>query len=144
MTNKMTYAVALSNAIDAMSGFERSEYDRDNTIATLEKLLASVNKRNARKSTSDKPTKKQVENMGVKAQIVDALRNANEPQPCKAIAEVLGLSVQKVNALLKQMKDAGEVVRTEGKKKVALFALADAGADEGEDFADEDEDEAED
>lgn len=120
MTNKMTYAVALSNAIALTDG---------ETKETLTKLLDSINKRNARKSTSDKPTKKQVENEGVKGRIVETLRNAAEPQTCKAISEALSLSVQKVNALLKQMKDAGEVVRTEGKKKVALFALADAGAD---------------
>ena len=124
MTNQMTYATALNNAIALTDGETRD---------TLTKLLNSINKRNSRKSTSDKPTKKQVENEGVKALIADTLRNAAEPQPCKAISDALGLSVQKVNSLLKQMKDAGTVVRSEGKKKVALFALADAGADEVED-----------
>jgi len=124
MTNKMTYAAALNTAIALTDGETRE---------TLTKLLDSINKRNSRKATSDKPTKKQVENEGVKTLIADALRNAAEPQPCKAVAETLGLSIQKVNALLKQMKDAGTVVRSEGKKKVALFALADAGADEVED-----------
>lgn len=123
MTNKMTYAVALNTVLTTADM-------TDEVRETLTKLLESVNKRNARKTTSDKPTKKQVENEGVKAQIRDVLRDATEPMTCKAVGEAMGLSPQKVSALLKQMKDAGEVVRSEGKKKVALFALADAGADE--------------
>jgi predicted Rossmann fold nucleotide-binding protein DprA/Smf involved in DNA uptake len=120
MKNTMTYAVALSNAINLTEGETRE---------TLTRLLESINKRNARKSTTNKPTKKQVENEGVKENIRNAMRG-EEPQACKAIADKLGLTPQKVNALLKQMIVAGEVVRSEGKKKVALFALADAGADE--------------
>ena len=120
MKNTMTYAVALSNAINLTEGETRE---------TLTRLLESINKRNARKSTTNKPTKKQVENEGVKENIRNAMRG-KEPQACKAIADKLGLTPQKVNALLKQMIVAGEVVRSEGKKKVALFALADAGADE--------------
>ena len=123
MKNTMTYAVALSNAINLTEGETRE---------TLTRLLESINKRNARKSTTNKPTKKQVENEGVKENIRNAMRG-EEPQACKAIADKLGLTPQKVNALLKQMIVAGEVVRSEGKKKVALFALADAGADEVED-----------
>ena len=115
MKNTMTYAVALTNAIALTDG---------ETKDTLTKLLNSINKRNARKSTSDKPTKKQVENEGIKESIVETLRNAVEPMTCKAVAEAMNLSVQKVNALLKQMIQAGAVVRSEGKKKVALFALA--------------------
>lgn len=123
MKNTMTYAVALTNAIALTDG---------ETKETLTKLLNSINKRNARKSTSDKPTKKQVENEGVKASIMETLRNAVEPMTCKGVAEAMNLSVQKVNALLKQMILAGIVVRTEGKKKVALFALANSNEDEGE------------
>ena len=123
MKNTMTYAVALTNAIALTDG---------ETKETLTKLLNSINKRNARKSTNDKPTKKQVENEGIKESIVETLRNAVEPMTCKGVAEAMNLSVQKVNALLKQMIMAGVVVRTEGKKKVALFALANSNEDEGE------------
>ena len=122
MTNKMTYAVALNTVLTTADM-------TDEVRETLTKLLDSINKRNARKTTSDKPTKKQVENEGVKENIRNAMRG-EEPQACKTIADKLGLTPQKVNALLKQMIVAGEVVRSEGKKKVALFALADAGADE--------------
>lgn len=125
MTNKMTYAVALNTVLTTADM-------TDEVRETLNKLLDSINKRNARKTTSDKPTKKQVENEGVKENIRNTMRG-EEPQACKAIADKLGLTPQKVNALLKQMIVAGEVVRSEGKKKVALFALADAGADEVED-----------
>ena len=124
MKNTMTYANALTNAIELTEGETRE---------TLTRLLESINKRNARKATSNgKPTKKQVENEGVKENIRETLRNAVEPQTCKGVAEAMNLSVQKVNALLKQMIMAGVVVRTEGKKKVALFALANSDEDEGE------------
>ena len=122
MTNKMTYAVALNTVL---TNGEMTDEVRE----TLERLLESVNKRNARKSTSDKPTKKQVENEGVKAQIREVLRNATEPMTCKAVGEALSLSPQKESPLLKQMKFAGEVARSEGKGKVALFALADSETD---------------
>lgn len=122
MTNKMTYAVALNTVLTTADM-------TDEVRETLNKLLDSINKRNTRKTTNTKPTKKQVENEGVKENIRNAMRG-EEPQACKAIADKLGLTPQKVNALLKQMIVAGEVVRSEGKKKVALFALADAGADE--------------
>lgn len=116
MTNKMTYAVALNTVLTTADM-------TDEVRETLTKLLDSINKRNTRKTTNTKPTKKQVENEGVKENIRNAMRG-EEPQACKAIADKLGLTPQKVNALLKQMIVAGEVVRSEGKKKVALFALA--------------------
>lgn len=114
-TEKMTYAVALTNAIEKTEGQTRE---------TLERLLESINKRNAHKATSTKPTKKQVENEGIKEQVREVLRNATEPMPCGEIAKALGLTPQKVNALLIQLNKAGEIAKSEGKKKVTLFALA--------------------
>ena len=113
MTNKMTYAVALNNAINLTEGETRE---------TLERLLESINKRNASKSSTGKPTKTQRENMEVKAQIVEFLRGS-EPVQCGAIATELGLSGQKVSALLRQLCESGEVVKTEGPKRVSLFAI---------------------
>ena len=86
-----------------------------NEIALLEKRAAYK---------SDKPTKTRIENEGIKTKIVEILVNAEEPMQAKAIGEVLGVSPQKVSALLKQMKDAGTVVKTVGKKNTSLFSLA--------------------
>ena len=113
----MTYA----NAINAVL---TSETLTNEVRETMERLLESINKRNTRKATNTKPTKKQVENEGIKEQVREILRNAGEPMTCKAVAEQLGLTPQKVNALFIQMNKAGEIAKSEGKKKVTLFALA--------------------
>lgn len=86
-----------------------------NEIALLEKRASYK---------SDKPTKTQIENEGIKTKIVEILVNAEEPMQAKAIGEILKISPQKVSALLKQMKDAGTVVKTVGKKNTSLFSLA--------------------
>lgn len=120
MKNTMTYATALTNAIALTEGETRE---------TLERLLNSVNKRNTRKANPEKLTPKQKENEVLKGNIREVLASATEPMTCKAIAETVGVSVQKVNAMLIQMNKGGELAKSEGKKKVTLFALADADAD---------------
>ena len=75
-------------------------------IAVFEKAIASLDKR------SSKPTKAQVANEAVKAEIAKVL--STEPKTAKAIAEAVGESTNKVAALLKQI---GGVVVTEGKGK---------------------------
>ena len=75
-------------------------------IAVFEKAIASLDKR------SSKPTKAQVANEAVKAEIAKVL--SAEPKTAKAIAEAVGESTNKVAALLKQIEG---VVVTEGKGK---------------------------
>lgn len=61
---------------------------------------------------SSKPTKAQVANEAVKAEIREVL--TAEPKTAKAIAEAVGESTNKVAALLKQIEG---VIVTEGKGK---------------------------
>ena len=70
------------------------------------KAIAQLDKR------SDKPTKAQIANEGVKAKIAEAL--SAEPKTAKAIAEAVGESTNKVAALLKQIEG---VIVTEAKGK---------------------------
>ena len=119
---KMTYVNAINYAIRFMQGEDMTE---DQKLAVADKLVTlgeQLQKRNA--SHSNKPTKKQVENGTTKTAIADLLRDATEPMKCGDIANAIGISGQKASALLKQMVDAGEVVKTE-EKRVSLFALAD-------------------
>lgn len=81
-----------------------------------EKIKALENK-----AANRKPTKTQKENEGVKDEIVATLRNAKEPF---TVTQILakgnfpeGTSNQKVTALLRQLIEAGEVVKTTDKKK---------------------------
>lgn len=82
----------------------------------VERALKSVRKSNGVR----KPTKTQVANEGLKADMLNALgEGLNATDAGKAV----GISVQKASALLKQMVDAGEVVRVKD-GKATLFKVA--------------------
>ena len=91
-------------------------------VAYLENELALLNK----KAQNKKATKTQEQNVGIKATILEVLatigsgtvtdiQNGNE--------ELSTLSNQKVSALIRQLVESGEVVRTTDKKK-SIFSLA--------------------
>ena len=80
------------------------------------------------RSASKKPTKTQKENVIIIEMIKNALFEAAKPITITELMTDnpdLGVySSQKISALIKQMKDRGEVIRTEEKKK-AYFSLPD-------------------
>ena len=91
-------------------------------VAYLENELALLNK----KAQNKKATKTQEQNIGIKATILKVLatigsgtvtdiQNGNE--------ELSTLSNQKVSALVRQLVESGEVVKTVDKKK-SIFSLA--------------------
>ena len=81
-----------------------------------ERALKSIRKNSGER----KPTKTQKENVGIKAEMLKALgEGLNATDAGKAV----GISVQKASALLKQMVDAGEVVRVKD-GKATLFKVA--------------------
>ena len=80
-----------------------------------------------RKSDSPrKPTKTQIENDGFKADILEALAEADEAVTIKSLMElcpsIAGLSNQRVTHMLTDLRKAGKVARTYV-KKVAYFSL---------------------
>ena len=85
-----------------------------------------------KKASSKKATKTQEANVGIKSTILTVLEGA-EPMTVTemqgASAELGELSNQKVSALVRQLVEAGKVVKTIN-KKVSRFSLADNG--EGE------------
>ena len=81
-----------------------------------ERALKSIRKSNGVR----KPTKTQVENDAIKVQMADLL---NEGMTATDAGKAVGISVQKASALLKQMVDAGEVVKVKD-GKVTLFKVA--------------------
>ena len=95
----MTKREVLTKAV-AMDGFTAEEKE------VLTKMIAGLDKR------SSKPTKVQIANEAVKAEIREVL--SAEPKTAKAIAEAVGESTNKVAALLKQIEG---VIVTEGKGK---------------------------
>ena len=91
--------------------------------AFIEHELELLAKKN---SSEKKPTAQQVANEGIKAAIVagmtpNRLYTITEIQ--KEIPECAEMSNQKVSALVRQLKDAGLVVKTEDKRK-SYFSLA--------------------
>ena len=91
-------------------------------VAYLENELALLDK----KAQNKKATKTQEQNVGIKATILEVLatigsgtvtdiQNGNE--------ELSALSNQKVSALVRQLVESGEVVKTVDKKK-SIFSLA--------------------
>ena len=113
----MTYVDALTVAIEMM-----------NDEAVAEKLTA-LREQVAKKRTSTKPTKRQVENGAIKASILDIL-DAEEGMTVTEIVKAIGdenLTGQRVSALLRQMgegENGTHQVHKEMVKGKALFTLA--------------------
>ena len=93
-------------------------------VAYLENELALLDK----KAQNKKATKTQEQNVGIKSTILEVLatigsgtvtdiQNGNE--------ELSALSNQKVSALVRQLVESGEVVKTTDKKK-SIFSLAES------------------
>ena len=89
----------------------------------IEHEVELLNKKNSR---SGKPTKTQVENEAIKAQIVSILERVRKPMTVTQLlseSELAGLSNQKISALLTQLRESGKVMRTV-EKKVAYYSMA--------------------
>ena len=118
MTQKMTQRIAINYVMD------NCELPED-VKAKFESMLLALDKKSA-KNGERKPTKTQVANEGFKEIILANM----EPNRLYTITELVKempfgeeLSNQRVSALVRQLKDAGLVKRTEEKRK-AYFSLA--------------------
>lgn len=78
----------------------------------------------ARKSSSKKPTKTQIENESIKETVLEVLADLDNAVSTSALATEprISVSTQKLAPILKALVAEGKVVRTEEKGK-ALFAL---------------------
>jgi uncharacterized protein YycO len=115
MANKVT-KVERINALISTYGIEGE--DKDFLLHEIE----LINKRNSYKS--DKPTKAQKENATRKEGIL-AVMEEGKAYTATDVATAMGdgWSPQRASALLKQMKEAGVVVKAEVKRR-SYFALA--------------------
>ena len=108
------------------------------TTVTPEQMVEFFNHEIAlldRKSSNpSKPTKTQVENETLKQAILRTLAETGRPMTISELiaecAEIHFLANQRVSALLTQLKTAGQVVRTEIKKK-AYFSIVNTVEEEG-------------
>ena len=93
-------------------------------VAYLENELALLNK----KAQNKKATKTQEQNVGIKATILEVLATIGSGTVTEiqnGNAELSTLSNQKVSALVRQLVEAGKVVKTVDKKK-SIFSLAES------------------
>lgn len=119
---KMTYAVAIDNAIALFSQGGQIDAEDRETVEKLTALKAQL----AKKSSGErKPTATQKENIGFKDAIVKGLGDGKYTitDIIKTVPEVGGLSNQRVSALVRQMVADGILVREEIKRK-AYFSVA--------------------
>lgn len=107
---------------------KRENFERIATIVANDEELSAfiaheIEQLDKRKSyKSSKPSKNQVANEGIKSQIYTFIEG-NPHIRTKDIADAVGISSQKASALIKQMKEAGTIIRTE-EKGVAYFTVA--------------------
>ena len=97
-------------------------------VEKLTTMKAQFEKKSNRTATGDtKPTKTQQENEVLKGYIMEVLTLKKEPMTIAQIQaediELKDLTNQKMSALLKQLVDANQVVKTKD-KKATLFGLA--------------------
>ena len=93
-------------------------------VAYLENELALLNK----KAQNKKATKTQEQNVGIKATILEVLATIGRGTVTEiqnGNAELSALSNQKVSALVRQLVEAGKVMKTVDKKK-SIFSLAES------------------
>lgn len=95
--------------------------DNAELVAFIDHEIELLAKKNSR---SGKPTARQVENEKIKTSIMTVLECGKPLTVTQIMTELndSSLSNQRVSALLTQLKDSGEVVRTV-EKKVAYYSI---------------------
>ena len=87
-----------------------------------------------------KPTANQVENAGLKVAILNGMESGKAytiTDLMKSVAELADLSNQRVSALVRQLVESGEVVRTEEKRKAYFTKVVAVAVDETAEVGDE-------
>ena len=106
----------------------------DELTAYATEQIAKLDMRNAtrREKQSSKPSKTAIENEPIKASIMEFLSAQSEPMIAADIAENVKITTAKASSLLRQLADAGKVVKSEvkipkkGKVKGYSISMADA------------------
>ena len=116
----------------------------DDLTAYAAEQIVKLDMRNAarKEKQSSKPSKTAIENEPIKASIMEFLSTQSEPMIAADIAENLKITTAKASSLLRQLADAGKVVKSEvkipkrGKVKAYSIAMTDAVEVEVEDAED--------
>lgn len=129
-TAKLTQKLFFQNVLALLHG-DNTEFTSEELAEFAEARIAKIDEVNAKNREADrKPTAKELatqeENARLREALVGIVREATEPLVRDAIAEVLGVSPQKVSVLAKNAIASGEIAKAEtkvdGKKRVAYVA----------------------
>lgn len=129
-TPKLTQKLFFQNVLALLHGND-TEFTSEELAEFAEARIAKIDETNAKNREADrKPTAKELatqeENARLREALVGIVREATEPLVRDAIAEVLGVSPQKVSVLAKDAIASGEITKAEtkvdGKKRVAYVA----------------------
>lgn len=107
--------------IEVMEGVDVE--DKELLIEKLNHEIELLNKKNSRKTQ----TRTQIENQNIKVKILEVLKSVDKPitisELQSASEDMAQYSNQKLSALLKQLKDDNQVIKTIDKKK-SYFSVA--------------------
>ena len=127
MANTNKKPTIVENFKDLIEVLEANGLLTDARKEFLEKRIEVTEKKNASKGGEKKLTKAQEANEGYKSAILEEMEKGKSytiTDMCKELPTCVELdSPNKVNALIKQLKDSGKVIRSEVKGK-AYFTLA--------------------
>ena len=126
-----------------LTAVANSSLSDDLTTYAAEQIVKLDMRKAARKEKqSSKPSKTAIENEPIKASIMEFLSAQSEPMIAADIAENVKITTAKASSLLRQLADAGNVVKSEvkipkkGKVKGYSIAMTDAVEVEVEDTED--------
>ena len=115
---KMTMTEQYEAIKALLNGETVEDYSTAKAIEFIDGRIAQVAKKNATPTGERKPTKTQLENEGIKEQIVSAIAENGKPMTVGEVMKELGIdSNQKVTSRLTQLVKAYKVERTEVKGK---------------------------
>jgi hypothetical protein len=119
------YSALINNAMEievTTRDGSKEIVDEETFVAFFENEIERNTRKNKSKST--KPTAKQIENEEIKANIIEYMRSVGTPVTISNIVKDFNneYSIPKISALVKQLKDNGQVSREEI-KRVAYFKV---------------------
>ncbi len=126
MANTTKKPTIVENFKDIIEVLEANGLLTEDRKAFLEKRIEVTEKKNASGGGEKKLSKEQIANEEIKSNILDEMETGKSytiSDMLKSLTCCEMLSQNKVNALVKQLKDSGKVIRTEAKGK-AYFTLA--------------------
>jgi Fic family protein len=118
MTKKENFIELMNIVTNLDTGIDITENKKDNLLSFIEHEIELLDKKNGHKST--KPTKKQIANHETSLALVDEMEESKY-YTSKELGELMGVSFQKIVALVKEPLENGAIAKTSLKGKTLYF-----------------------